>query len=291
MTISVLISAYNAEPYLFDCLNSIRTSNVFVEVLAYNDGSIDNTKDILQSFSFRNPLISYRYFSSKINKGKIYGYNLLFSHATGDIVCLLGADDIAPSYRFDLISSEFAGVDCIASTYTPFFSGYEYHNSSSVTSLPSKRDIFFRNVYHGGCLFLSFKTASSIFPLPSNLTSEDWYISYHLIVSTASIKLLTISTLFYRLHSNSDSGNCGSSSYSHWSHLLRRECAVLRCLLHVESRYDYRILLYTSLLLRLFLIRRSSLSLSFSVLLSILLLPFSIYPLRYTAKSLKLHFS
>lgn len=291
MRISVLISAYNVQSYLPDCLNSIRTSIAPVEVLVYNDGSIDKTVDILQSYSFSNPLISYRYFSSKSNRGKIYGYNLLFSHATGDIVCLLGADDISPPYRFDLISSEFADVDCIVSTYAPFLPGNSYHNSSTLLSRPCKRDIFFRNVYHGGCLFLSFKIASNIFPLPSSLTSEDWYISYNLIVSTATIKFLPVSTLYYRLHSNSDSGNIGASSYSHWSYLLSRECAVLRCLLYDENRLHYRLLLDTSLFLRSCLIHRSSLALSISVLLSILLLPFSIYPLRYTLKSLKLHLS
>lgn len=54
-TISVIIPVYNAEPYLQQCLQSVVDQTIFdqIEIVAVNDGSTDNSGNILKSFSDR----------------------------------------------------------------------------------------------------------------------------------------------------------------------------------------------------------------------------------------------
>ena len=54
-TISVIIPVYNAEPYLQQCLQSVVDQTIFdqIEIVAVNDGSTDNSGNILKSFSNR----------------------------------------------------------------------------------------------------------------------------------------------------------------------------------------------------------------------------------------------
>lgn len=54
--ISIIVPIYNAENYLFDCLNSIlaQTYKNF-EAILVNDGSTDNSENIAQRFCVDDP--------------------------------------------------------------------------------------------------------------------------------------------------------------------------------------------------------------------------------------------
>ena len=58
-TVSLVIPVYNAEKYLEQCLDSVVKQTIFpeMEVIAVNDGSSDNSLNILNRYSERYPNI------------------------------------------------------------------------------------------------------------------------------------------------------------------------------------------------------------------------------------------
>ena len=97
MDISIIIITYNYERYIYDCINSClnqESSDIAYEVIVVDDGSTDNTSEIL-SQSFPDNLRSYRISNSGIEKASNYG----FSKAKGKYIVRVDADDILfPNY-------------------------------------------------------------------------------------------------------------------------------------------------------------------------------------------------
>ncbi len=89
--ISVIIPVYNTEPYLEACLESVRNQTFpDFEVLAINDGSTDNSMEILQRFSRIDP----RFHCMETgNQGVAAARETALSLARGNFVCFLDSDD------------------------------------------------------------------------------------------------------------------------------------------------------------------------------------------------------
>lgn len=88
---SVVIPAYNASPFLADCLNSVlaQTDPDF-EAIVVNDGSTDNTLEIAAEFAQRDRRIVL---VSRINGGLAAARNSGIAAAKGELVAFLDADD------------------------------------------------------------------------------------------------------------------------------------------------------------------------------------------------------
>ena len=100
-TISIIVPVHNAEPYLHDSLNSIR-SQTFTdfEVLLIDDGSDDHSLSILHEFQAADSRFQVHH---QENRGVSSARNLGLENASGEFVCFVDADDkIAPTYLEDL---------------------------------------------------------------------------------------------------------------------------------------------------------------------------------------------
>lgn len=90
-TISVIIPVYNTGKYLSRCLDSIigqTFSNL--EIICVNDGSTDNSAEILQEYANRDPRI--RVITQK-NAGLSAARNAGLKHITGEYVSFIDSDD------------------------------------------------------------------------------------------------------------------------------------------------------------------------------------------------------
>jgi glycosyltransferase involved in cell wall biosynthesis len=86
-TISVILPAYNAGKYIGEALQSILVQTIPVdEIIVVDDGSTDNTKEVVSSFPVR-----YLY---QTNKGTAAALNAGIEQASGDYLAFLDADDI-----------------------------------------------------------------------------------------------------------------------------------------------------------------------------------------------------
>ena len=100
-TVSVIVPAYNAARYLPDALKSVlRQAYQDWEVILVDDGSTDNTREVVSSFipQFGSRL-NYIY---QANKGLPAARNTAIRNARGKYLALLDADDVWLEHRLEL---------------------------------------------------------------------------------------------------------------------------------------------------------------------------------------------
>lgn len=97
--ISVLMPVYNGELYLKEAIESIlnQTFKDF-EFIIINDGSTDNSKDIIEQYAKQDMRIRVY---NQINKGLVYTLNRGLKLAQSNLIARMDADDVALSTRLE----------------------------------------------------------------------------------------------------------------------------------------------------------------------------------------------
>lgn len=91
MKISIIVPVYNAGRFLEECLNSLlNQTHDDIEILCINDGSKDNSAEILDNFSKKDSRIKPFH---QENKGPAAARNLGLENATGHYLMFCDADD------------------------------------------------------------------------------------------------------------------------------------------------------------------------------------------------------
>ena len=101
--VSVLIPAYNVEQYIHDSIGSVMAQTFTDwEIVVVDDCSTDNTLAILNEYASKDSRIHV--YAHETNRGQSCGRNTALSHATGEYVYMLDADDkIAPNLLQDMV--------------------------------------------------------------------------------------------------------------------------------------------------------------------------------------------
>jgi hypothetical protein len=93
VTVSVLLCNYNDARYLPDSLSAIcNQTRLPDEVIVVDDGSTDNSREIISSFAQRYPFI--RVLINETNHGLLYSINRALNEARSDFVVWAAADDL-----------------------------------------------------------------------------------------------------------------------------------------------------------------------------------------------------
>lgn len=109
-TVSVVIPVYNAHSTLRACLDSVLgQSHSALEVLCVNDGSTDDSLDILREYERRDARV--RVFSVP-NGGVSAARNLAIQNATGTYLQFLDSDDSLPPDATERMLSAITGRGC-----------------------------------------------------------------------------------------------------------------------------------------------------------------------------------
>ena len=96
--VSIIVPAYNVEPYLVECMESITRQTLSdIEIICINDGSTDGTLKILKSYAEKDPRIVL---IDKENGGYGIGMNIGLSVATGEYIGIVEPDDFVPVNMF-----------------------------------------------------------------------------------------------------------------------------------------------------------------------------------------------
>ena len=105
--ISVIIPVYNGEKYIKRCIDSIINQTYDnVQIIIINDGSTDNTENILKDYS--NIVLI-----NKENEGVSKARNTGLSLATGDYIYFCDADDYLEKDAFETLVKEYAENDLL----------------------------------------------------------------------------------------------------------------------------------------------------------------------------------
>lgn len=115
--ISIIVPIYNVEKYLPQCLDSIigqTYSNI--EIICVNDGSPDNSIDILIDYAHRDSRIKI---VSQKNKGLSSARNTGLHYASGDYIMFVDSDD-----WIDLDTCEKALQEDVDVVFWPYYREY-----------------------------------------------------------------------------------------------------------------------------------------------------------------------
>lgn len=124
--ISVIIPAYNSEKYLADTLHSVLCQNFEqVEVVVVDDGSKDNTRQIVERLQKEDKRIRYFY---QDNKGVSVARNLGLENAEGTFITFLDSDDALEPLFLETMYNYIHSV-----SGDLFYCGYYYRTQGTIT--------------------------------------------------------------------------------------------------------------------------------------------------------------
>lgn len=97
--ISVILSTYNNEKTIFNCIKSILNQTYQnIELIIVNDCSTDGTRKVIQSFSDKRIV----FLENKKNIGRSSSRNKAIAKAKGEFIAIIDGDDIAVPFRLSL---------------------------------------------------------------------------------------------------------------------------------------------------------------------------------------------
>ena len=97
--VSIVLPVYNTAPFLKECIQSIRNqSYTNWEIVLFNDGSTDNSLEVLESIGDTR----MRIYSDTKSRGAGWCRNFLISKANGPLVALQDSDDFMTLDRLTL---------------------------------------------------------------------------------------------------------------------------------------------------------------------------------------------
>lgn len=189
--ISVLMPAYNSELYIAEAIESIlNQSYQNIELIIFDDGSSDNTRQVIQSFD--DPRIVK--ILSDQNYGVVRARNDMIDRASGQYIALMDADDIADRTRLEkqLRSLEAGECDlCGSAQWVLDEASGKIKKSKDKFTDADLRSLL--SVYCGLCnsammgkaeIFKRFKYDATI------LTSEDYYL--WVVMAAAGYRFLNL---------------------------------------------------------------------------------------------------
>ena len=98
MLLSVVMPAYNAGKTIKESIDSILNQSFKdFEFIIINDGSTDNTEDVILSYGDKR----IRYLKNDVNRGIIYTLNRGIIESKGKYIARMDSDDISLSTRFE----------------------------------------------------------------------------------------------------------------------------------------------------------------------------------------------
>jgi glycosyltransferase involved in cell wall biosynthesis len=108
MTVSVVITCYNYGKYLERCLESVLSQTYSdIEIIIVNDGSTDNTDEVISKFTKVKNLI----YIKQCNAGQANAKNAGINEATGSYIAFLDADDLWSPDKLEKQMDKFANMN------------------------------------------------------------------------------------------------------------------------------------------------------------------------------------
>lgn len=107
--ISVIIPVYNVEKYLHECLNSVINQTLReIEIICINDGSTDNSLQILKEYMQKDPRIKL---IDQHNQGLSCSRNNALKIAIGEYIVFIDSDDYIASNSLQTIYTQMCNYD------------------------------------------------------------------------------------------------------------------------------------------------------------------------------------
>lgn len=201
MLISVIITNYNYESYISECINSVLNQKYKdFEIIIVDDGSTDNSKEIIMDFErkYKN-IVRYIF---KANGGQASAFNEAFKIAKGEIITFLDADDFWYEDKLEIIAKYHEKYNAIQ--HNLLINGQKkFHYLQHGVSKQKKylEEIGFMGTIPTSGLSFKKDCLEEIFPIPEveYKICADLYFKI-MYLNTDDIFSLDLDLGFYRVH-------------------------------------------------------------------------------------------
>lgn len=224
--ISVILSAKDSESSLGNAIESIlnQTYENF-ELLIMDDGSTDNTYQIVSQFSSRDKRI--KLLKNKENQGLTISLNRLVQHSRGEYIARQDADDFSYPNRLEeqyeyLISKN---LDACTTKAISSQSSKIIHKKSQY--LPKKIVIKFKNPFVHGTLLIKKSILERLNNYDENFYySQDYKLVTDLIDSGYKINILN--KVLYKLNTENNISSINKEEQEYYADCVRKNLTPLR---------------------------------------------------------------
>lgn len=232
--ISVIIPLYNAARFIEETLASVQSQTCQDwECIVVDDGSTDNSADIVRRIASSDERIRYVY---QDNAGPSAARNHGLRIAKGDYIQFLDGDDWFPAQRFERMLKLYRHLEENVVLFSDLCIGAEHdiHSMSLYSKNTHVKDIGFEDMYGGFGHDFAFIPGAVLFPRKAldetewneaMIASEDW--DYYLQICKKGYVFRNVpQRLFtYRLVNGSLSGNIENVFHSNYA-IIDRYCSV-----------------------------------------------------------------
>jgi glycosyltransferase involved in cell wall biosynthesis len=201
--ISVIMSAYNAEKYLYDSVNSIlHQKGISLELIVINDGSEDNTLSILKDIGSNDDRLKI---IDKKNEGLPIALNLAIKASQGEYLARMYADDIADGKRLSKqaaildINNE---IDILGTFVKAFGDGKERIWKYPVNDETCKVALLFINPIAHPTVMFRRRVIENIGLYDTSYDYDQDYELWARASASFGISNLALPLLRYRIHKN-----------------------------------------------------------------------------------------
>lgn len=201
-TLSVLIPAYNAAPYLQEMLDSVLRQSVQADqIVIVNDGSTDQSLELLTAYQRREQRILL---IDQPNGGVSQARNNGLAHCEGEFVALMDADDVCLHDRFKLQLDTLQNRHTdLCGTWLQNFGASDRLNKYPANGDQLKWNYFFfgRTIPSGSCMFRRSSIGETRY-IEGLSYGEDYGFFLASLISNPEIRLTNIPKplVRYRIH-------------------------------------------------------------------------------------------
>lgn len=127
--ISILVPVYNAEKFLYQCIDSIQAQTLQdIEIICINDGSTDNSLQILQEYQKKDGRVKI---INKKNTGYGYSMNCGLKIATGEYIGIVESDDFIDLDMFSILykTAQNNNTDIVKASFFKYKNQYNMRDN------------------------------------------------------------------------------------------------------------------------------------------------------------------
>lgn len=240
--VSIILPVYNAAPYLHEAVESVLNQTLDdLEIIAIDDGSTDDSLNILKSFSEQDSRVKV---FSRENRGISYTLNEAASLSSGKYIARMDADDIcAPEriakqvFALEAEQSDICGTWCTTFGYANELIRYPLSDTDIKLSM-----IFNSPFCHPSVMFKKEVFETVHYDSDKN-GAEDY--DFWIRAAHAGFKMANVAEplLFYRVHEGQVSVT-GSHKQIQISQVLRQDAVLMLSNLFDFSEEDFNSFLW-----------------------------------------------
>ena len=210
--VSVCVASYNGEAFVAEQLRSILVSDGVGEVIVSDDGSTDQTLEIVRAL--HDPRLEI---VTGPGSGLVRNVESLLWRARGEYIFLADQDDVWMPGKVDsMIEPLIRGATLVVSDCVVVNAELCELSPSYFALIGSRRGMvrnFLKNSYLGCCMAFRRELLAAALPFPNRVPAHDWWLGM-VAEMVGTVQFIDLPLLMYRRHGSNQSSASGRSRVS-----------------------------------------------------------------------------